>query len=641
MMPCLLVLAGDGSDLHRLRDDYSSQYRFAAGSNPLLVDDVDLFVVEAAVLPHHARSLQTVKDRSAPGFMPVLAVAVDDSTTWTHLTGYMGTLVDAVLVMPFTPKIFELNVHNLLSRRNLMQQLLDQARSLSRINMALESISDAISISDQTGTIIYENQSFFDLYGFDDEDLTQGGIEHTLFADDVVADEVSTSLERGDSWQGEVDLRRKDDFIVPAFLRANPLQDENGSDIGAIYVYRDITDRRRAEAVEQEQQIFADALRDTATALTSTLDLNAVLDQMLISIQRVVPHDLASIMLLKDGIVSMVRSHGHEALGIDLNKMQAAMPELAEVAGLRWMAESGQPLIVSDAYAYAGWFGKTNLPWLRSYMGVPIRLKGVTLGFLNVSSMQRAVFDVAQATRLQLFADQAAIALQNAQLHEKALAFTAIQARQRLARELHDGVNQMLFSASMISESLLYLSRRDPENFQQRLAHLHRLTRGALVQMRMLLAELRPEELIEARLSDLVRQLADALQSRTQLQVHLETEGDYRHPDPVQVAFYYIALELLNNVASHAHATQINIRLISAPQMLELYIRDNGDGVDMDKIAGTQGGISIINDRVSDIGATVDIVSRSDSGTEVTVRWSPSERNAIYGADTANSRTDS
>ncbi len=267
-------------------------------------------------------------------------------------------------------------------------------------------------------------------------------------------------------------------------------------------------------------------------------------------------------------------------------------------------------------------------------------LQGVTLGFLNINSIERGAFDVAQAARLQLFAEQAAIAIQNAQMHEKTLILAGIQERQRVARELHDGVNQLLFSASMIAESLLYTSDRGPESTQKRLARLHHLTRGALIQMRMLLAELRPEELIEARLSDLVRQMVAAVESRAFLQVDLTVDGDYRLPAAVQIAYYYIALELLNNVVSHAHATQLTVQLETTLQSARLVVTDDGKGFNPDRIAASQGGISTINERVGEIGATLDIDSQPGMGTQVTILWGLAERNVTHDPDGADTRAD-
>jgi signal transduction histidine kinase len=103
----------------------------------------------------------------------------------------------------------------------------------------------------------------------------------------------------------------------------------------------------------------------------------------------------------------------------------------------------------------------------------------------------------------------------NAELYEHAQALAALQERQRLARNLHDAVNQSLFSAGLIAEVLPRLWERDPDEGRRSLEDLRRLTRGAQADMRLLLAELRPSTLTDAELGDLLRLLGNALAGRT------------------------------------------------------------------------------------------------------------------------------
>lgn len=384
----------------------------------------------------------------------------------------------------------------------------------------------------------------------------------------------------------------------------------------------------RAQLPLQGPPVFTDVLHDTVAVLTGTLDIDEVLDRVMDTIEQVMPHDAASLMLVNNGLATVVRSHGYDVLPDGDEALPVQHVAVHELAGLRWMAETGRPLMISDAHAYEGWFGPYFLPWLRSYVGVPVQIKDRLLGFINLGSVQADFFTSLQAERLRLFAQQVAIAIENAHLHQKALALAAVQERQRLARDLHDGVSQLLFSATMVSESLLYLWDREPEKVRKRLMQLHRLTRGALVQMRTLLIELRPEELLEARLSDLIHQLVESVRARTELQISLDIEGEYRLPDRVQVAYYYMALELLNNIASHARAHNAHVQLITRPDRVRLRVTDDGRGFDTEGIASAKGGISIINDRANAIGATLDIQSRAAIGTEVTIDWSAEERNA-------------
>jgi signal transduction histidine kinase len=127
----------------------------------------------------------------------------------------------------------------------------------------------------------------------------------------------------------------------------------------------------------------------------------------------------------------------------------------------------------------------------------------------------------------------------------------ALEERQRLAQNLHDAVNQSLFSASLIAEVLPRLWERNHDEGRQSLEDLRRLTRGAMAEMRGLLAELRPLVLTDSEMGDLLRQLGDSLTGRTNIPVAV-TVGEKALPAEVQVAFYRFVRKSLHNIAKHA-----------------------------------------------------------------------------------------
>ena len=124
-------------------------------------------------------------------------------------------------------------------------------------------------------------------------------------------------------------------------------------------------------------------------------------------------------------------------------------------------------------------------------------------------------------TLLISIADHIGLAVENVRLRRQAEETAVLEDRQRLARELHDAVNQSLFSASVIAETLPRLWERNPILVQQNLGDLHRLIRGALAEMRILLLELRPVSMADAVLGDLLHQLVDGVKGRTQMEVDL------------------------------------------------------------------------------------------------------------------------
>jgi signal transduction histidine kinase len=220
------------------------------------------------------------------------------------------------------------------------------------------------------------------------------------------------------------------------------------------------------------------------------------------------------------------------------------------------------------------------------------------------------------------------MAVDNARLYEHAEESAAAAERNRLARDLHDAVSQTLFSVSLIAEVLPRIYARDPVQGAQRLDELRQLTRGALAEMRTLLLELRPAALAEANLSDLLKQLGEAVTGRARIPVEvMTTEDTDALPTEVRVALYRIAQEALNNVAKHSGAATATVSLsrLDEPRGgLRLMIQDDGTGFDPAGADAGRLGLGIMRERAEAIGASLTITSAPGKGTAVSALWSPS-----------------
>jgi len=184
----------------------------------------------------------------------------------------------------------------------------------------------------------------------------------------------------------------------------------------------EIAERTRAEKAEHEQRTLAEALRDTASALSSTLDLDEVLDRILANAGRVVPHDTTNIMLLEErkwGSATVARARGYDEFGLEEWIYSIRLP-VAGLPTLRQMAETGNPLVIPDTQDYADWVDLPESRWIRSYAGAPIQLEERVIGFLNLESPTPNFFTPDHGERLQALADQAAIAIGNARVFERA-----------------------------------------------------------------------------------------------------------------------------------------------------------------------------------------------------------------------------
>ena len=384
-------------------------------------------------------------------------------------------------------------------------------------------------------------------------------------------------------------------------------------------------ENKRIVALEHEQRALTEALRDTIATMSSTLDLNKVLDQILDTVGRVTPYDGANVLFVESDLVHIVRQRGYVDKGLEEKDWLNQRIPIDKLAVLQQMMDLAKPLAIPDTTASAMWIGFPQLDWIHSNVIVPIRLKDKVLGFLSLDSATPGFFTQVQAERLQTFADQAAIAIQNARLYDRAKRAAILAERNRLASELHDTISQTLWSISLIAERLPAIWESDRDEGQLSLTTLHELAESALDEMRSLLLELRPSEVTEAKLGDLIRQLATVTAKRSGLNFAVKVEAQEPLPPDVQVILYRVTQEALNNIVLHASATHVEITFKSHSGCVDLTIQDNGRGYDPMRIPLGHLGLSIMSDRIQSIGGVIETISQKGNGTLIKISWDRSQ----------------
>jgi len=197
----------------------------------------------------------------------------------------------------------------------------------------------------------------------------------------------------------------------------------------------------------------------------------------------------------------------------------------------------------------------------------------------------------------------------------------AIAERRRLASDLHDSVTQSLSATAMMAELLSTTWENDPEQGKRMLAGLRLTTSNALAELRTLLMELRGGPLPRLSLPHLLRQLVANQRERTPASLELALDESVRLPLGVDLVFFRVAQEALNNVIKHAGATKILISLQSSASAVSLAVSDDGAGFDGESQPSGHLGIGIMNERAAAVGAQLRIVSMPGRGTSVTVTW--------------------
>ena len=258
-----------------------------------------------------------------------------------------------------------------------------------------------------------------------------------------------------------------------------------------------------------------------------------------------------------------------------------------------------------------------------SALGAALQMGDRRIGFVVVESVTKGFFTSAHAERLRAIADLAAAAISNAHLAAQASELAAAEERQRLSRELHDAVNQTLWTAALTADSLLR-EADEGSPLHVRLERLRQLTRGAQAEMRTLLLELRPQQLLEIELPELLDQLITAMECRKKMTVAVRLNPVELEPTK-RVALYRIAQEALTNITRHSGATTVTIALgpMPTPGWVELRITDNGRGFDPDKVPPGHLGLSIMRERAEAIGAELAVVAAPGHGTRLAVALTP------------------
>ncbi len=300
-------------------------------------------------------------------------------------------------------------------RKNAEKALRDNEQ---KYRLLLEQSHDAIYLV-RDERVEFFNHRFEELLGVTAEDIRAPGfnlLDYVAPCDRPMIEERLRKRQQGRvhelSDRYEFNVLRKDGQQVAVEVSISYFP--YGDGYATQGIVRDITLRKQAEAAEREGRALAEALHDTATAISSTLELDEVLDRILASVERVVPHDVAEIMLIEDGIARIVRARGYTEE--EHAQVTALRLPVASTPNLQAMAASGQALAIPDIDAYPGWRWELPLHWFRSYTGAPISVQDQVIGFLSLVSRTRGFFTEAHAQRLQAFADQAAIAIQNARL---------------------------------------------------------------------------------------------------------------------------------------------------------------------------------------------------------------------------------
>jgi PAS domain S-box-containing protein len=261
-----------------------------------------------------------------------------------------------------------------------------------------------------------------------------------------------------------------------------------------------------------------------------------------------------------------------------------------------------------------------TLAGIRALGCIPLTVNGITEGTLVVAFDRRGGANLDAWRFCISLAERATLAIKNAQIYEKAQRVAILEERQRLARELHDSVNQALFGLTTYAEFGRQQSlRRSDQTAAEQWQVAKEMAQQAMKEMRLLVYELRSEAVQRQGVAAALQQRLNMVEKRTGIETKFTTHNLPAALSPeVEDALYFMAQEALNNTLKRARATQVAVELSASENEITLTIIDNGLGFELDGVRDTSDmGLFNLAGRATALGGNMRVKSTVGVGTMI------------------------
>ena len=506
------------------------------------------------------------------------------------------------------------------TERKRAEDSLSQSQRLQKA--LLDNISDPAWLRDADGRFLAGNEALARFFGRPLEQV----IGKTLFD---LTPKHAPRLTRSDN---AVKKSRKPAIIEELLVGADgyprwletiksPIFGDHQEVTGIVGVARDISERKWAQGLLQLQ-------RDFGTFLSGTDDLRAAAERLLkVSIQNE-GLDCGAVYLV-NGATGTLELAACEGLSAGFSERAARFPqEPRPTQG----GSKGRPVSPARVAPMDAIVRELKAEGLSAVEILPIHHGGQVVAILNVGSHLYTEIPARSRQTIDAIATQAGGAITRIRAEEelRQLPQRIIKAQEaerlRVARELHDGVNQLLASAKMRLRRLQEIASLLGPAAREILARCDELLVQALEENRRIAHNLRPSDLDALGLATACRNFCKLLQSRSNLVVKCSLARLRRRLSPaVELNLFRIVQEAVTNVEKHAQAKTVRVRLSAQARTVTLEIEDDGRGfepeaIEADKGAGSGIGLTNMRERAASLGGSCEVISLLERGTRITVR---------------------
>ncbi|MFN3477579.1 MAG: GAF domain-containing protein [Candidatus Methylomirabilales bacterium] len=375
---------------------------------------------------------------------------------------------------------------------------------------------------------------------------------------------------------------------------------------------------RKKEQEVLRRTLELSALSAVGAVVSESLDLDKILHQALDKVLEVTEAQAAEIFLWEEEAQALIlRAHR----GLFPQAFQE-IPHFKMGEGIPGqVARSGEALVVSNIVEDPRFLRKgVREKGFRSLVSVPLKAKNQVLGVMNVAAFDSQQLTLEDVQLLLALGNQIGVAIENSRLLEQLQRLVVLEERDRISKDLHDGVIQSIYAIGLRLEECCDSVKEETirARLEQAIADLN----GVIRDIRNYISSLRPF-LFDGRglsgsLADLVKAFKAGTSIKAELVIADGIEGQLSQDRAIHL--FHIAQEALANIVRHARAGSVLIHLFQAEDHLVLSIQDDGIGFDPEEVKKGEGqGLRNMADRARLLQGRFKVESAPGKGTSIVV----------------------
>lgn len=391
----------------------------------------------------------------------------------------------------------------------------------------------------------------------------------------------------------------------------------------AITNARLIEQMKERDAALTRRNVDMALLNGIASTLTSSLELDEILNKTLGLVMNYMKVEAGEIFLLEEDrkTLRMVLHRGQAAEAFwarNIFQMGDGYPGK--------VAQTRQPMISRDLANDENFSRETVVKaGFQQIACIPLVSGENVMGVMSVAARSAEPFEERSIQMLTAVGASAGLAIENARLHTDARRLAILEERERIGMDLHDGIIQSIYGLGLSLESAFHALDEDTEAAKVRLQRTMNGLNQVIRDIRSYILDLRPRKMGDEGLISGLKRLVTEFRANTLAETHFTgNESDLEGlPDPHAMVLFHICQEALANVAKHARAKNVQVSLWGTEDRVLMEITDDGNGFEMEGMNRSIGhGLANMQTRARAVGGEVDISSVLNEGSTILV-WVP------------------